>query len=108
MKGVDDPLGKRLLPFVLSIIAGSVDVIGFLGLGGLFIAADTGAEYTLIHLARDGSIDRRFRRPRGPGRATDLAVETDGSVLVTSSTWSRPRQSVGLRRIAGLGDLNRG
>src|SRR5205814_71288 len=33
-----DPLGKKLLPFVLSTIAGSVDVIGFLGMGGLFIA----------------------------------------------------------------------
>src|SRR5258707_14225960 len=32
----------RLLPFVLSVIAGSVDVIGFLGLGGLFIAHITG------------------------------------------------------------------
>jgi uncharacterized membrane protein YoaK (UPF0700 family) len=42
VKWVDDPLGKRLLPFVLSIIAGSVDVIGFLGLGGLFIAHITG------------------------------------------------------------------
>ena len=42
MKCVDDPLGKKLLPFVLSIIAGSVDVIGFLGLGGLFIAHITG------------------------------------------------------------------
>jgi uncharacterized membrane protein YoaK (UPF0700 family) len=32
----------RLLPFVLSVIAGSVDVIGFLGLGGLFTAHITG------------------------------------------------------------------
>jgi uncharacterized membrane protein YoaK (UPF0700 family) len=42
VKLVDDPLGKKLLPFVLSIIAGSVDVIGFLGLGGLFTAHITG------------------------------------------------------------------
>jgi uncharacterized membrane protein YoaK (UPF0700 family) len=32
----------KLLPFVLSMIAVSVDVIGFLGLGGLFIAHITG------------------------------------------------------------------
>jgi len=39
---VGDLPGSRLLPFVLSVIAGSVDVIGFLGLGALFIAHITG------------------------------------------------------------------
>src|SRR5258706_8253311 len=39
---VDGSLGTKLLPFVLSVIAGSADVIGFLGLGGLFIAHITG------------------------------------------------------------------
>src|ERR1700752_294275 len=39
---VRDPLGPKLLPFVLSVIAGSLDVIGFLGLGALFIAHITG------------------------------------------------------------------
>src|SRR6201990_565424 len=39
---VSDPLGTKLLTFVLSVIAGSVDVIGFLGLGALFIAHITG------------------------------------------------------------------
>jgi uncharacterized membrane protein YoaK (UPF0700 family) len=38
VKSVGDPLGTTLLTFVLSVIAGSVDVIGFLGLGALFIA----------------------------------------------------------------------
>src|SRR5258708_30556030 len=48
MKGIEtvesviDPLGTKLLTFVLSVIAGSVDVIGFLGLGTLFIAHITG------------------------------------------------------------------
>jgi uncharacterized membrane protein YoaK (UPF0700 family) len=39
---VDSSLGTKLLPAVLSLIAGSVDVISFLGLGGLFTAHITG------------------------------------------------------------------
>jgi uncharacterized membrane protein YoaK (UPF0700 family) len=39
---VDSSLGTRLLPTVLSVTAGSVDVISFLGLGGLFTAHVTG------------------------------------------------------------------
>jgi uncharacterized membrane protein YoaK (UPF0700 family) len=39
---VDDTLATRLLPFVLGVVAGSVDVIGFLGLAGLFTAHITG------------------------------------------------------------------
>jgi uncharacterized membrane protein YoaK (UPF0700 family) len=39
---VEDTFGTKLLPFVLSITAGSVDVISFLGLGGLFTAHITG------------------------------------------------------------------
>src|SRR5258706_439701 len=42
VKSVGDPLGTKLLTFVLSVIAGSMDVIGFLGLGALFIAHVTG------------------------------------------------------------------
>ena len=42
VESVGDPLGTKLLIFVLSLIAGSVDVIGFLGLGTLFIAHVTG------------------------------------------------------------------
>jgi uncharacterized membrane protein YoaK (UPF0700 family) len=42
LESVSDPLGMKLLTFVLSVIAGSVDVIGFLGLGTLFIAHVTG------------------------------------------------------------------
>jgi uncharacterized membrane protein YoaK (UPF0700 family) len=39
---VEDSFGTKLLPFVLSITAGSVDTISFLGLGGLFAAHITG------------------------------------------------------------------
>jgi uncharacterized membrane protein YoaK (UPF0700 family) len=42
VESVGDPLCTKLLTFVLSLIAGSVDVIGFLGLGALFIAHVTG------------------------------------------------------------------
>jgi len=42
VESVSDRLGTKLLIFVLSVIAGSVDVIGFLGLGALFIAHITG------------------------------------------------------------------
>jgi uncharacterized membrane protein YoaK (UPF0700 family) len=39
---IDDSLGLKLLPFVLAFVAGSVDVIGFLGLDELFTAHITG------------------------------------------------------------------
>ena len=39
---VDSSLGMKMLPSVLSMIAGSSDVISFLGLGGLFTAHITG------------------------------------------------------------------
>src|SRR5947209_15382783 len=42
LPSVDDSTALKLLSFVLSVIAGSVDVIGFLGLDGLFIAHITG------------------------------------------------------------------
>src|SRR3981189_3016282 len=39
---VESSLNAKLLPTVLSLTAGSVDAIGFLGLGGLFTAHITG------------------------------------------------------------------
>ncbi|HXO71349.1 MAG TPA: YoaK family protein [Bradyrhizobium sp.] len=45
-------LNPKMLPTVLSVIAGSVDAIGFLGLGGLFTAHVTGNLVVLVaHLA---------------------------------------------------------
>jgi uncharacterized membrane protein YoaK (UPF0700 family) len=49
---VDSSLGMKLLPGVLGVTAGSVDVIGFLGLGGLFTSHITGNLVVLAaHLA---------------------------------------------------------
>jgi uncharacterized membrane protein YoaK (UPF0700 family) len=49
---VDSSRGMKLLPGVLSVTAGSVDVIGFLGLGGLFTSHITGNLVVLAaHLA---------------------------------------------------------
>jgi uncharacterized membrane protein YoaK (UPF0700 family) len=45
---VDDSSGLMLLPLVLSMIAGSTDVIGFLGLGGLLTAHITGNLVILV------------------------------------------------------------
>lgn len=45
---VDNSAGLMLLPFVLSMIAGSTDVIGFLGLGGLLTAHITGNLVILV------------------------------------------------------------
>jgi len=49
----DDSVSARLLPTVLSLIAGSTDVIGFLALNGLFTAHITGNLVILAaHIAR--------------------------------------------------------
>ena len=42
MPSANSWFGIWLLPVVLSLTAGSMDVIGFLGLGGLFTAHITG------------------------------------------------------------------
>jgi uncharacterized membrane protein YoaK (UPF0700 family) len=55
---VDSSLGARLLPTVLSLVAGSVDAISFLGLGGLFAAHITGNLVILAaHLVSGGNAE---------------------------------------------------
>jgi uncharacterized membrane protein YoaK (UPF0700 family) len=50
--------GTGLLPSVLSVIAGSADIIGFLGLGGLFTAHITGNLAILAaHVASGGTAE---------------------------------------------------
>jgi uncharacterized membrane protein YoaK (UPF0700 family) len=51
---IDDSLATKLLPFVLSLTAGSLDIIGFLGLGGLFTAHITGNIVVLAAKLVDG------------------------------------------------------
>ena len=46
--GVDQSVGMMLLPALLSLIAGSCDIITFIGLGGLFSAHITGNLVILI------------------------------------------------------------
>jgi uncharacterized membrane protein YoaK (UPF0700 family) len=80
---VDSSLGAKLLPGVLSVIAGSVDVICFLGLGGLFAAHITGNLVVLAaHIAT--------------GRATALAPILSVPVFIASLGLTR-LLAVGLR-----------
>src|SRR5258706_12951560 len=53
---VASSLGTTLLPGVLSVMAGSADIISFLGLGGLFTAHITGNLAILAaHVASGGT-----------------------------------------------------
>src|ERR1700693_1915123 len=63
---VDSSPGMKLLPALLSIIAGSVDAIGFLGLGGLFTAHVTGNLVILAAHLASGSGAPCAPMPSGP------------------------------------------
>ena len=54
-RSAEDSVCAKVLPFVLSVAAGSVDIIGFLGLNGLFTAHVTGNAVVLAakFVARD-------------------------------------------------------
>lgn len=70
---VNSSLGTKLLPGVLSVIAGSVDVISFLGLGGLFTAHITG---NLVVLAAHIVTGRAM--PLGPILAVPVFIAVLG------------------------------
>jgi uncharacterized membrane protein YoaK (UPF0700 family) len=77
-----------LLPSVLSITAGSVDVIGFLSLGGLFTAHITG---NLVILAVH-YVTGRFGE-LGPLLSVPVFVAVLGLVALTFGASERPRAS---------------
>ena len=56
-------LNAKMLPAVLSVIAGSVDAISFLGLGGLFTAHVTGNLVVLVAHLATGSRAPCLRKP---------------------------------------------
>jgi uncharacterized membrane protein YoaK (UPF0700 family) len=66
-KAPDRSLCTKLLPGVLSVTAGSVDVISFLGLGGLFAAHITGNLVVLAARVVTG-------RPASPGSILSVPV----------------------------------
>jgi hypothetical protein len=74
VESVGDRLGTKLLTFVLSVIAGSVDVIGFLGLGALFIAHITG---NLVVLAAR-TLRESARRRHSHGRTSEAPPNERG------------------------------
>jgi uncharacterized membrane protein YoaK (UPF0700 family) len=94
---IDASPALKLLPFVLSVTAGSVDVIGFLGMGGLLAAHITGNLVILAaHVVSDGSASI----------ATILSVPVFIAVLavvrllaayLTSIGWASLRPLLGLQ-----------
>ena len=83
---VDASPEMRLLPISLSLVAGSADVIGFLGLRGLFVAHITG---NLIILAAHLVTGTRV------GVATILSVPVFMSVLILTRLLVAALEAVG-------------
>jgi hypothetical protein len=71
--------------------------------GGVYVATNSDDKAQLVHLRKDGSLDPGFRRPSVPGRATAVTLEDGGSVILVTSVWVKSRQTIGLRRLQGLG-----
>jgi uncharacterized membrane protein YoaK (UPF0700 family) len=81
---VESSLNAKLLPTVLSVIAGSVDAIGFLGLGGLFTAHVTGNLVILAaHLVSGGDA------PIAPMLSVPVFVAALGSTRLLAGAFER-------------------
>jgi len=81
---VESSLNAKLLPTVLSVIAGSVDAIGFLGLGGLFTAHVTG---NLVILA--GHLVSGSGAPVAPMLSVPVFVATLGLTRLLAGALER-------------------
>src|SRR5713226_6958726 len=81
---IESSFGTRLLPTVLSVIAGSVDAIGFLGLGGLFTAHVTG---NLVILA--GHLVSGSGAPVAPMLSVPVFVAALGLTRLLAGTLER-------------------
>ena len=76
---VDSSLSTKLLPTVLSVIAGSVDVISFVGLGGLFTAHITGNLVILAaHVVSGGDAPLAAMLVGGEGEGVDQEAGAGG------------------------------
>jgi uncharacterized membrane protein YoaK (UPF0700 family) len=86
-------LNAKMLPAVLSVIAGSVDAIGFLGLGGLFTAHVTGNLVILVAHLVTGS---------GAPAAAILALPVFVTALGLTRMLAGALESVGLASLRPL------
>jgi uncharacterized membrane protein YoaK (UPF0700 family) len=86
-------LNAKMLPAVLSVIAGSVDAIGFLGLGGLFTAHVTG---NLVILVAD------LATGRGASAAAILAVPVFVTALGLTRLLAGALERVGFASLRPL------
>ena len=92
----DTSLGAKLLPAVLSLIAGSTDVISFLGLGGLFAAHITGDLVVLAaHVVEGGTA------PLAPMLALPVFIAVLGLTRLLAGVL-QARQHGTLRPLLGL------
>jgi uncharacterized membrane protein YoaK (UPF0700 family) len=90
---VANPLKAKMLVVVLSVIAGSVDAIGFLGLGGLFMAHVTGNLVILVaHLVAS----------RSAPAAAILAIPVFVTALVLTRLLAGALESFGLASLRPL------
>lgn len=93
---VDSSLAMKLLPCVLSLTAGSVDVISFLALGGLFTAHITGNLVILAaHVVSGGTA------PLAPMLSVPVFIAVLGLVRLLAGALEAPQVAT-LRPFLGL------